>query len=428
MIKAVCSTVNKFSLIKTGDAVIVALSGGADSVTLLDVLYTLKNKYRLKLYCAHLNHGIRGEEADIDEDFCKILCENYKIELFVKRLNIPRLSKERKISEELCGREERYKYFDELSVRLGAKIATAHTASDNAETLLFNLARGSSIAGASAIPPKRGNIIRPLIEVTRDEIEEYCTVHGLYYVTDSTNLSDDYTRNRIRHLAVPALREINPSFEKCALRFSQNAAQAADYLNIQAEKAIKKSETEFGYNAERIDNLHPAVKKTVLAQLCLQNGFTAENKHLELIAGCLKHGGAVQLSDSIYAICSQNLLRFHNNNSDMENYCCEINGRCCFNYQNIQYQVSCDNTKISPVLRTRRRGDRFSYLRRNISKPLRRAMAERRVPAELRDFLPVVAVDNTVLWCAELGFSKQGYEAVDENSLKIKILNIIDEV
>ena len=139
MVNRVLRTNKKFSLFENGDKIIVALSGGADSVSLLHVLNSLKEQYGLTLYAAHLNHGIRGEEADRDERFCKILCENYNVELFTAHRDIPSLSKSQRISEELCGRNERYAFFKELSKKTGAKIATAHTASDNAETLIFNI-------------------------------------------------------------------------------------------------------------------------------------------------------------------------------------------------------------------------------------------------------------------------------------------------
>ena len=143
-------------------------------------LYSIKEQYNLTLHAAHLHHGIRGEEADRDERFCKILCEKYNIPLHVKHADIPTLAKERKISEELCGREERYAFFEELSGKaLTRKNATAHTASDNAETLLFHLARGASVMGAAGIPPVRDGIIRPLIACTRADIERYCPENGL---------------------------------------------------------------------------------------------------------------------------------------------------------------------------------------------------------------------------------------------------------
>ena len=280
MVNRVLRTNKKFSLFENGDKIIVALSGGADSVSLLHVLNSLKEQYDLTLYAAHLNHGIRGNEADRDEQFCKILCKNYNIELFTSYRDIPSLSKSQRISEELCGRNERYAFFNELSKKTGAKIATAHTASDNAETLIFNITRGASVSGASGIPPKRGNIIRPLIEQTREQIEAYCLENNLSYVTDSTNLSTDYTRNKIRSQIIPLLKTLNPSFESAALRFTQSASEAKEYLEISAEKAIEESKTDYGYDVNVLNKNYKAVLHTALAKIC---GGSAENRHIEAI-------------------------------------------------------------------------------------------------------------------------------------------------
>ena len=223
-------TVEKYKMLEIGDKVIVALSGGADSVALLNALNLIKEKYSLTVFAAHINHGLRGAEADRDENFCKILCKSYNIQLFVKKSDVKALAKQQKISEELCGRNVRYDFFEELAKKFNAKIATAHTASDNAETLIYNITRGSGINGAGGIAPVRDNIIRPLIEVTRSQIEEYCKTHGLSYVTDSTNLTDDYTRNRLRHLVITELKNINPQFELAALHFSQSARETFQYI------------------------------------------------------------------------------------------------------------------------------------------------------------------------------------------------------
>ena len=155
MINAAEQTIRRCDMLKNGDSVVVALSGGADSVSLLHCLISIKEKYNLTIYAAHLNHMLRGEEAERDESFCKILCKNYNIELFVRRVDIKSLANEQKIGEELCGRQQRYSFFEELSEKLNAKIATAHTASDNAETLLFQLCRGASVTGAAGSKESR---------------------------------------------------------------------------------------------------------------------------------------------------------------------------------------------------------------------------------------------------------------------------------
>ena len=187
MIDTVLQTVNRCGMLQKGDAVVVALSGGADSVSLLHCLYSIKESFDLSLHAAHLHHGIRGAEADRDAQFCKILCEKYNIPFHLRHADIPKLASEQKISEELCGRQERQKLYHDLSASLHAKVATAHTASDSAETLLFHLARGTSFRGAAGIAPVRGFLIRPLIDCTREQVERYCAENALDYVTDSTN-------------------------------------------------------------------------------------------------------------------------------------------------------------------------------------------------------------------------------------------------
>ena len=416
----VCGAIEKYSLLSEGDSVIAALSGGADSVTLLHILYSIKEKYNLTLYAAHLNHQLRGEEAERDENFCKILCEKYNIRLFIKRADIKALAASQRISEELCGRNARYEFFEELSSSLGAKVATAHTSSDNAETLLFNLARGASVTGAGAIPPRRGNIIRPLIELTREEIEAYCRENSLEYVTDSTNLSDKYTRNRIRHNLVPLFRELNPSFEQAALRFSRDAAEAADYLSVAAKQALADCKTDYGYDAQGLLKLHPALVNTALYTLCKENGARPERRLIELIARILSTGGAVKLSGCA-AVCTQGVLRFVKDNSESEKYCLPLDGKMTIAFGDRFFQISYNDSdkEKRPELRTRRAGDSFTFAARRLTKPLRRALAEQKVPSELRDSVPVIALGSEALWCPPLGFSKKGLEYKENKIIMI---------
>lgn len=421
IINNVEAAIQKYNLLSYGDSVITALSGGADSVTLLSVLNSIKEKYNLTLYAAHLNHGIRGTEADNDEKFCKILCKNYNIKFFVKHIDIPKLCAEQKISAELCGRNERYKFFDELSSQLNAKVATAHTASDNAETLLFNLTRGSSISGAAAIPPKRGNIIRPLIELTREDIEAYCESKSLAYVTDSTNLTEAYTRNKIRLRAMPVLREINPEAERSMLSFSRDCDEVADYIGKSAEALLNSSEEKYGYSSEKLLDSHPAVLKSAIALLCSNNNADAERKHINLIVGILKNGGAVELKNGNKAVCTQKILRITSYNPDDNSFYLVFDRNMSFDYNGKKVEAKADFLPvkdINMVFRTRKSGDYFTFFNRNVKKPLRKALNEQKIPSELRDNLLTLCEDNTVLWCEGLGLSRQGREL----NIEIKIL------
>lgn len=437
MNNAVVSTVEKYGMLEYGDRVIAALSGGADSVALFDVLCSIKGKYNLTLYAVHVNHGLRGEEADRDEAFCKTLAEKYGVKLFVRRENVKEIAKQKKISEELCGRNVRYEVFEKLSSELGAKVATAHTASDNAETLLFNITRGSSVGGICSIPPVREKIIRPLIETTRAQIEQYCEEHGLNYVTDSTNLTDDYTRNKIRHSVIPILSEINPGFEKSALRLSENAREVADFLGKATEKAIENSCRKYGYDCKALLCEHIAVLKNTVAFLCRNcAGFTAEQKHIELIIGIIKDGGAVNLADKYTAVAKQGILRFvpaaEKQTLESVPFCENTE----FEFSGKTYRVSKGNSDkenknrikaellgTNAVFRTRRSKDKFALPKRSVTKPLRKVMNELKLPSELRDSVVVLAAGSDVLWCEGIGVSALGISESSENSPVIEILS-----
>ncbi len=174
----------------------------------------------LHLIAAHVNHGLRGEEADRDERFVRDFCERNSIVLQVLHADVIATAREKSQGIEECGREVRYSFFRSLCGPDG-RIATAHTLSDSAETVLMNLAKGAGTKGLCGIPPVRGNIVRPLIDITRAEVERYCSCFGLDFVTDSTNLTDGYGRNKLRHHVVPVLQEINPAFECAVERTTQ---------------------------------------------------------------------------------------------------------------------------------------------------------------------------------------------------------------
>ena len=421
MVDRVLQFAQAHSLWRTGDSVVVALSGGADSVSLLHIFYSIKEKYSLNIYAAHLNHGIRGEEAARDENFCKILCKKYNVPLLVHHADIPKLARERRISEELCGRDERYAFLHRAAAERNAVIATAHNADDNAETLIFNLRRGTALTGAAGIPPKRGDIIRPLLTQTRAQIEVYCRENGLDHVTDSTNLSDDYTRNKIRHQITPRLRELNPRWEAAAYRFTQSAAEARDYLNAQARKALDESRTAYGYSAEILLKNHNAVLFTALSLLC---DGCAERAHLELIVNILRDGGAVSLSGEKTAVCRQGVFRIKTNSDSKFLLEIPLNGEISFDFGDTMICAAVDNSKLenkTPVFRFRQSGDRFTYPKRGVTKPIRKMMNEQKIPSELRDGVLLLCLDDTVLWCGGVGFSAQGEELRAQAGLDIQM-------
>ena len=411
----------RYELLSDGDSVIVALSGGADSVALLHFLISIEELYHLTITAAHLHHGIRGEEADCDEQFCKILCENYNIRLFTAHRDIPALAAERRQSEELCGREERYAFLQALADEHGAKIATAHTASDNAETLLMRLTRGSSLRGMSGIPAKRGNIIRPLITCTRAEIEAYCAKHHLDYVTDSTNLTDDYMRNRLRRHVIPVLREQNPRLEEAFTRFSEAAYEATDYLDRQAQSLLSEAKTDCGYDVNTLLQADIAVLKTALIILLENYHVSPEQKQLDLLLSVLRNGGAVELSKSLTLACGQGLLYAI---QPTEPISIPFTGDVYFSFREKSITATADNSikeNKSLLFRTRQDSDTFYFSKRNITKPLGKALRDAGYPSGLRDSVLCLCEGSVVLWCEVLGYSGQGETYIATYNLNIAI-------
>ena len=195
MMDKIKETITRYNMLQENDVVAVAVSGGADSIALLHTLHSLKHELGITVVACHVNHNLRGEESIRDAQFVEDFCSINKIPVTFYSIEV-KVDKHESVEER--ARKMRYECFDKLCNELNAKLATAHTASDNAETVFLNILRGTGTKGLCGIPPVRDNIIRPLLRCTREEIENYCKENSLSFVTDSSNLSDDYTRNKIK--------------------------------------------------------------------------------------------------------------------------------------------------------------------------------------------------------------------------------------
>ena len=212
------------ALLQVGDRVIVALSGGADSVTLLHVLCGLRDAADLTVAAVHVHHGLRGADADADEALCRRLCEQWDVPLSVHHIDVAAEAASAHETIEQTGRRLRYACLEREADKQNAKIATAHTASDQAETVLLHLTRGCGLHGLCGIPPRRGGVIRPLLTCSREQVEAYCAAQGLAFATDATNADVTYARNRVRHRVLPELTEINPRVGEALCRLSEQLA------------------------------------------------------------------------------------------------------------------------------------------------------------------------------------------------------------
>ena len=240
----VLDTIKEYGLIEDGNTIVVGVSGGPDSMALLNMLIKLVDdkKINAKLVVAHINHGIR-EEADSETEFVKQFCEKNNIECYIKKEKVEDLAKEQRIGTEEAGRNLRYSFFEEVFQKVNAnKIATAHNANDNAETVLMNIIRGAGTSGLKGIEIKRNEkYIRPIIKLRREEIEEYCKRENLNPKYDKTNGENIYTRNKVRNKLIPYIEnEFNPNIVKSLNRLSELIKEDDEYIEKIVEDEYKK--------------------------------------------------------------------------------------------------------------------------------------------------------------------------------------------
>ena len=297
----VVAAITRHRMLEKGGRVLVALSGGADSIALLHVLLSLREEWGLTIGAVHLNHQLRGSESLRDEHFVRDHCGRRDIPLAVERAAVELLAKQAGESIEQCGRRLRYELFEREAGRQEAKVATAHTASDNAETVLINMIRGTALRGLGGIPPVRGRFIRPLIDCTREEIEAFCREHALSWAKDSTNQSDDYTRNRIRRHIIPLLKSENPRVVEGLTRLTNTLREDAGCLDNLATQ-LKDRLTRPDGNLERAGFLqaHPALRSRVLAQLLREARVSPQGELIEWLSTAITKGqGSRQLSGQV---------------------------------------------------------------------------------------------------------------------------------
>ena len=234
-------TIREYNLIEKNDSIVVGVSGGPDSMTLLSILLKLKEEFNLKIYVAHVNHMLR-ENAIKDEEYVKEFCEKNNIEMFIKKANISEIAKKEKIGLEEAGRNARYNFFEEILKNTESnKIAIAHNINDKVETIIMNTLRGSGVSGLKGIEPKRKKYIRPLIELERHEKEKNCIENEINPTHDESNDYNTYSRNKIRNIIIPYIRnEFNPNIIKTLNRLSEIIKEEDEYVQSKTEKIFKE--------------------------------------------------------------------------------------------------------------------------------------------------------------------------------------------
>lgn len=437
--------VNEHNMLENADNVVVGFSGGADSICLLHLLKEYSDELKFEVKAAHINHGIRGEEAERDELFAENFCNENDIPFFVLHTDCVAEAKKTGESVEECGRRLRYGFFSSLCTD-NSKIATAHNANDNAETVIFNLTRGTSLKGVCGIPPVRERIIRPLILCTREEIEGYCNENGLLFVTDSTNLSCDYTRNKIRHHVIPVLCEINPNLFNSIGNFTDSVSSINDFFSNQCDNFYVEV---FNDNKRISVNKLLCLKKAVAKEIIVRyfstvSTKTLDSKKINEIYDLLIKGGRMQVFGNIYAESVKNEFRFFELSDSVDNGSIVID-LIPFSFENRFYNISVEkyensSKKINSLLldnlidydtingnlrvRSREAGDLLTLSRRNVTKSLKKLFCEAAVPVEKRGFIPVLCDDDGIVWVYGFGVNKRC--RVTDTSINIIVIGGYD--
>ena len=404
MLNELLSTIRRYDMIRPGDRVICALSGGADSVALLFGLYLLKEKLHIRLEAAHFNHRLRGAESDRDEAFAREFCQRYDIPIHVGNGQIIPGKK----GLEAAAREARYAFFDTLP----GKIATAHTADDNAETVLMRMVRGTGLKGLGGIHPIRGRIIRPMLLVTRSQVEAFLTEYCLPHVEDSSNATDDFLRNRLRRSILPVLREENP-------KISRNLSAMALRLRLDEEALARPTDYSQGLSVSETLALPEAVRTRVLEGFLEYCGVREpESAHIgQAMALLTSHNPSAQARFPGRTVISREYDRLISLKVSEPPRGGSLQCPGITDFPELGLRVICreadtlENTPdvftVNPdgalLLRFRQSGD--SIRLSGGSRSLKKLFIDRKIPAASRDRIPIIADSRGILGIQGIGAS-----------------------
>lgn len=421
----------EYDMLPAGALILCAVSGGADSMCLLHRLYCMAPEWEFSLACAHFNHNLRGSEALRDEEFVRSWCQEHKVPFFGGGADVAAEAVRTGKGIEETARILRYDFLNRVAEKCGAsRIATAHTANDNAETVLLHLVRGAGLPGLTGIPPRRGNVVRPLLTTTRAEVEEYCQVNGLDYVEDSTNADEKYTRNFLRRQVIPLLERVNPCVVETLSATTDRLRLDNELLAGLAEEAVAQAYvTAEGVkiSVQILNDLPQAVASRAVRRLLEQagGGKNCTSAHISAVRNLCRSddpSGKVDLPGlKVQRIYGELLFMPGQGEIDLPEATLVCEGERV-SYGVTGWSVICRRTvcpeksfknpdtffvagdKISGalVLRPRRTGDSIKLPGRG-TKVLKKLFIDEKIPSAERDYLPVLADDTGVLAVASFG-------------------------
>lgn len=419
MLDRFCDFTEENHLFSENEPILCALSGGADSVVLLHLLLAAKEPLSLgEIAVLHVNHGLRGDAADRDEAFCQSLCARWNVPFTAVKADVPAAVAETGESVEQAARRLRYEaLFSEAS---GA-VVTAHTASDNAETVLLHLTRGSGLHGLCGILPKRDNLVRPLLFATRTDVEAYAAENGLEYVTDETNDDTAYSRNRIRAAVMPELKEINPQVETALWRLCETLREDEECLHDQGQLLLECAEFEEQpgvYDREVLKAAPPAILRRAVLQM-LPTTINVEKQHIDGLCRLTTDDGALTLPGDIVVVAKNNEMYLAESEEDIPPFRFPVSAdeyvmvagepyelrlfsaeefEKCRNVHSLLFNSCCDYATIKGDLFVRNRlpGDAYRPVGRD-TKTLKKLWNEAGLSANERAKMPLLCDENGIL-------------------------------
>lgn len=420
----VLKTVKKYNMLSKGDRVLIGVSGGADSIALLEFFVSVKEKYDLDICVAHIEHGIRGEDSVNDAEFVKNYCKKLGVNFYLKTIDAPNLAKKAKMGVEEYSRMARYDFFNTIECD---KIATAHNLTDNIETLLFRLARGTGLKGACSIPAVRGKIIRPFIEVSSGEIRKWCNDNNIPYRVDCTNSDSAYSRNLIRLEILPLFEKLNANYQDNIENFisdvNEDYAFIDDYVKSICPKIVKNNEIDL----PKLNELDLSIKKRILIMFFDENGYSLNRIHLQSVIDITLKSGKSQIKENVFAISAKGKIRIakFNDLNKKDEFVTKILNIDEFKDKNIDFYCDCDKIVGNIIIRAKQAGDRIKPAGRNVSKTLKKLFNESAYPIEKRDKKIVVCDDFGIV--GVIGLCADERVKVDCNTAKILTIKLPSE-
>ena len=437
MEKRIFEAIEKYQMQDIYNGAVLAFSGGADSSALL---YFLAGRCK-NLVCVHINHMIRGDEATRDEEFAKRTAEKYGVKFISRQIDIPKIASEEKLGIEEVARRERYKVFYEIlnSSSEYKCIVTAHNADDNAETVLFNLTRGTGATGLTGIKPVNDSIMRPLIYLSKNEILDYCEKNNVEYVTDSTNLTTVYTRNKIRHKVIPELKEVNPDFLTSVSRLGEILTADEEYFTKEVDKIILHSVKDGKMDVSRLKSLDFAILSRLLRRVSgARLDYTSTKSCIDLIKNA-QAGALINLAGGISFKIEHSYACFLKTEELKEvefsyvlngecNYIKEIDtyvtfGECAPSGYVLDAEIKLNGEKITAPLYARSKKDGDKIRAGKMTKRLKQIFVDNHIPSHKRDKIPLICMEKTIIAVPKIVIS-DGYKG---NDVTIKIFKKEDD-